>query len=117
MIWPSDHRNLDSKGDVWLKVASRSSATLSQGLKDDTPHHVFPRWRGRERRTTTREAGTCSPSALNPVYFRSDVVGESLQAMNKKTLGTFAEGLVLPSLTHQSLPPPREAGTVTDSFK
>ena len=117
MIWPSYHRNLDSKGDVWLKVASRYSATLSQGLNDDVPHHVFPRWRGRERRTTTREAGTCSPSALNPVYFRSDVVGESLQAMNKKTLGTFAEGLVLPSLTHQSLPPPREAGTVTDSFK
>lgn len=62
-----------------------------------------------------READTCLPSPLNRVHLKSDVAGESLQAVSKKTLGTFAERLVLPSLTHQSLPPPREAGTVIDS--
>lgn len=37
-----------------------------------------------------READTCLPSPLNRVHLKSDVAGESLQAMNKKTLGTFA---------------------------
>lgn len=50
-----DHRNLDSKGEVGLKVTSTSSATLSQAWKDAATQ-IFP---DRGEKTSNPQEGWC----------------------------------------------------------
>lgn len=57
VVGPRGHRDLGFMGEVWLTIASRSSATLSQARTAGVIH-VVP---GGGERTGTLEAGTSSP--------------------------------------------------------
>lgn len=57
VVWPGGHRNLGSKGEVWPKMTSKSSAILSQAGTGVPPKNSL----AEEKGLAPQEASTGSP--------------------------------------------------------